>query len=139
MRQKEALTPLIPSMAMPSINQREVYLLPFPFGSSQGEDHPHIVLSIKDANEHESTFLAVMITTSKIHRDELSFELTNEMFDKPLQKENSHVRMHLIMLVLNSEIRGKIGKPLCTMKKQYFDQLMKSIGEFVFNYEFIPL
>lgn len=124
---------------MPDINQREVYLLPYPFGSSQGADHPHIVLSIKDTNNHENTFLAVMITSSTIIHDELSFDLTDDMFDKPLAKQNCHARMHLIMLAMNKEVVGRIGKPLCTMKKSYFEQMMKTIGEMVFNYKLTPL
>jgi len=80
-----------------------------------------------------------MITTSTIHKDELSFHLTDSMFEKPLRKEGSHARMHIIMLALNKEIVGTIGQPLNRMKKVYFDQLMKSIGELVFNFDFTPL
>ena len=121
------------------INQRDVYLLPFPFDSHNGQDHLHIVLSIQEANGQDKSFLAVMITTSEFHKDELSFHLNDNMFEKPLQKDGSHARMHIIMLALNKEIVGTIGKPLNRMKKIYFDQLMKSIGELVFNFEFNPL
>ena len=44
------------------INQREVYILPHPW-DNDAEKHPFIVLSCLDANNHERTFLAVMITS----------------------------------------------------------------------------
>lgn len=123
---------------MPVINQRDVYLLPFPFGDENGEPHPYIILSINDANVQEDSFQAVMITSSS-YKDDFSFKLTDEMFDKPLEKSNCHVRMHLIILGLNEHILNPNLKPFCRMKKYYFDQLMRTIGELVFNYEFSPL
>lgn len=114
-----------------AINQREVYLLPFPLDSTT-QDHPFIVLSIKEANEIENTFIAVMITSSA-YKDDLSFDLNDSMFDKPLHKKGCHVRMHLVTIYLTKEI---IGKKLNTMKEFYFKQLMATIGEMVFNYKF---
>lgn len=117
------------------INQREVYLLPHPIDPAKG-DHPFIVLSIEECNSFESTFLAVMITSSPNYDDDLSFPLLNEMFDKNLTKANSKARMHLIMLCLNKEI---IGNRINVMKQFYFDKLMKEIGSLVFNFNFAPL
>lgn len=116
-----------------SISQREVYLLPFPLDSSV-EDHPFIVLSCQEANEYERTFIGVMITTT-LNKDDYSFPLVNEMFESPLAKPNSHVRMHLLSLYVNEEIRGR---RLNRMKEQYFKQLMAFIGDIIFNYEFKP-
>lgn len=137
MRQIEVpilLTPFMP------INQRDVYLLPFPLQSRNPvEDHLHIVLSITDANNNEGTFVSVMITSSPIFHDELSFDLSDDMFEHPLREANSHVRMHLIPLSKNNEIVQQRLNPVNRMKKRYFDEMMRQIGEMVFNFDFTPL
>ena len=97
-----------------AINQREVYLLPHPINPSSIPPHPFIVLSTKEANDHESTFVAVMITASDFKRDDFSFDLKDDMFLKPLDKQNCHVRMHLITLILSEEI---IGRKINEMKE----------------------
>ena len=116
------------------IEQRDVYLVPPPF-NSQLEDHPFIVLSVKEANEYEGTFVCVMIT-SMAHKDDYSFLLEDAMFEQPLRKQNCHVRMHLLTLCLRPEITGN---RLNKMKLFYFNELMKSIGDLIFNYDFSPL
>ena len=119
-----------------AVKQREVYYLPHPIDPATEDDHPFIVLSVEESNSHENTFIAVMITSSPYTRDDHSFDLTNEMFEDHLKKTGCHARMHLIMLCLNNEI---LGKRVTTMKEFYFKQLMKSIGDYVFNYDFKPL
>jgi hypothetical protein len=52
-----------------AVEQREVYLLPFPL-TSEVKDHLFIVLSIRQANEYENTFIAVMITSSDVYFDD---------------------------------------------------------------------
>jgi mRNA-degrading endonuclease toxin of MazEF toxin-antitoxin module len=114
-----------------AINQREVYKFPFPFGGNDVEPHPFIILSVKEANELENTVIAVMITTSTHYKDDYSFELNDSMFDRPLPKPNSHVRMHLVTVFLKKEIKSsRIG----IMNVFFFNQLMASIGELVFGY-----
>ncbi|HWK07309.1 MAG TPA: type II toxin-antitoxin system PemK/MazF family toxin [Puia sp.] len=118
-----------------TVEQRDVYLFP-PTHDFELEHHPFIVLSTREANEYEGTFVAVMITSSTVFHDDLSFDLEDEMFENPLPKKNSHARMHLITLCINEHIKGaRINR----MKPIYFKQLMKSIGDLVFNYDFTPL
>ncbi|MBO9632266.1 MAG: hypothetical protein J7578_04055 [Chitinophagaceae bacterium] len=117
------------------VEQRDVYLLP-PTHDSSLIEHPFIVLSVKDANDYEGTFVGVMITSSSNYLDDFSFRLDNQMFDKPLGKQGSHARMHLITLCVSDAIKGtRINK----MKPFYFKQLMKSIGDLIFNYDFTPI
>ncbi len=115
------------------VNQRDVLLLNHSFDS----DKPHlfIILSVNEANEQEKTFVGVMITSSEKTRDDFSFELNDNMFLAPLKKENSHVRMHLITSSFNNYIIEKVN----SMKLFYFNQLMKSIGDLIFNFDFTPL
>lgn len=118
-----------------SVEQREVYLLP-PTHNSRLEDHLYIVLSTKESNEYENTFVGVMITSSDIYRDDYSFELSDAMFEKPLDKKNSHARMHLLTLCVGKDI---VGRRINRMKPLFFKQLMKSIGDLIFDYSFTPL
>jgi hypothetical protein len=118
-----------------AVNQRDVYLLPHPYGNNHGEPHLHIVLSVLEANQYENTFVAVMITSSSVTRDDFSFTLYDQMFEKPLAKKNCHVRMHLMTLSFGEDIdRPKIN----TMKPAPFKELMRSIGDLIFDYEFLP-
>ncbi|SRR5258706_10398322 len=118
-----------------AISQREVYDLPHAISQKTEEHHPFIVLSVLEANNNESTFVAVMVTGSDITRDDYSFDLRNEMFITPLKKPNCHVRMFLITLCLNEQI---IGRKVNEMKEFYFKELMASIGDLIFNYDFKP-
>ncbi|SHM12282.1 type II toxin-antitoxin system PemK/MazF family toxin [Chitinophaga sp. CF418] len=118
-----------------AVNQRDVYLLPHPYGNNHGEPHPHIVLSVLEANQYENTFIAVMITSSSVTRDDFSFALYDQMFEKPLAKKNCHARMHLMTLSFGEDIdRPKIN----TMKIAPFKELMRSIGDLIFDYDFLP-
>ena len=119
-----------------AINQREVYLLPHPINPSSIPPHPFIVLSTRQANDHERTFVAVMITASDKTHDDFSFDVSDDMFIKPLEKQNCHVRMHLITLMINEDI---IGRRINEMKEFYFKELMASIGDLIFNYGFKPI
>ncbi len=118
-----------------AVNQRDVYLLPHPFGNNHGEPHPHIVLSVLEANQYENTFVTVMITSSSITRDDFSFSLYDQMFEKPLAQKGCHVRMHLMTMSFGEDIdRPKIN----TMKIVAFRQLMQRIGNLIFDYDFQP-
>ena len=118
-----------------AVEQRDVYLYP-PSHDSSLEPHPYIVLSVRETNEYEQTFIACMITSSDRFRDELSFELDDEMFETPLHKKNSHVRMHILTLCVDEAI---VGKRINRMRPPYFKELMKVIGDVVFRYDFTPL
>ena len=118
-----------------SVEQRDVYLLP-PTHNSRLEAHPYIVLSIKESNDYENTFVGVMITSSDVYRDDYSFDLSDAMFERPLDKKNSHARIHLLTLCVGKDI---VGRKINRMKPLYFKQLMKSIGNLVFDYSFVPL
>lgn len=117
------------------VSQREVYIIPPPF-NQELEPHPFIVLSCHEANSNENTFIAVMVTSSDLYKDDYSFDLQDEMFESPLPKKNSHVRMHLFTLCYDTEV---LGNRINVMKPKYFKQLLKSIGEMIFEYRFEPL
>ena len=115
-----------------AINQRDVYLLPFPINDGT-VPHPFIVLSVKEANDLEGTFIGVMITASE-YKDDFSFDLRDEMFENPLKKEGCHVRMHLLTMYLDTDIESK---RLNVMKEFYFKQLLLTIGDLIFDCKMI--
>ena len=117
-----------------AVNQRDVYLIEFPPFDNVIDQHLFIVLSIEESNQYENSFIAAMITSTK-YQDDYSFPISDGMFDSPLDKSGSHVRMHLITLCYDREIKGR---KVNAMKEFYFRQLMKSIGDLVFNYNFTP-
>lgn len=119
-----------------AVKQREVYMLPHPINPQSQENHPFIVLSVESSNSKENTFIAVMVTSSPHTVDDHSFLLSNDMFEKDLKKSSCHARMHLMMLCLTEETKG--FPPVNKMKDLYFKQLMKSIGDYIFDYEFNP-
>ena len=76
-----------------------------------------------------------MITSSALTRNDFSFPLHDQMFEKPLAKKDCHVRMHLMTLSFGEDIdRPKIN----TMKNAPFKELMSSIGDLIFDYDFLP-
>ena len=119
-----------------NINQRDVLLLPHPLENGHHSPHPHIVLSVQEANQHENTFIAVMITSSSFTKDDFSFNLNDATFEKPLAKSGCHARMHLI--TITRELWFDHNNKVNTMKPAPFNELMKSIGDLVFNYNFTP-
>jgi hypothetical protein len=116
------------------INQRDVLLIQ-PLPQTGLNKHPFIVLSILEANQQDDTFVAVMITSSTQTKDDFSFDLTNDMFEQPLDKAGCHVRGHLILSSPNYAVIRKVN----TMKATAFKHLMQHLGDLVFNSRFEPL
>src|SRR5689334_4604969 len=117
-----------------SVVKRFIYL-PFPDNLKEHNEKEHlfIVLSDVEANNVEPSFVGVMITSSGTRRDDYSFNLSDSMFEQPLGKSGSHVRMHLLTLCVPKDI---VGRRVNVMKEFYFNRLMETIGELVFNYDF---
>ena len=118
-----------------TVEQRDVFLFRPTFDTNL-RDHLFIVLSGADANRYEQTFIAVMITSSALYDDDFSFHLTDEMFEKPLPKKGSHVRMHLIVLCVEKDIKGQHA--INRMKPAYFKHMMDAINDLVFDNKFTP-
>lgn len=96
-------------------------------------NHPVIVISNDDINQHESGFIGVMMTSEESYKgDEYSFELSDDMFTKPLGKKFSAVRLHLIGNFINKDIikNGNSGNQI---KKTDFNRLMVNINNTTFN------
>ncbi len=96
-------------------------------------NHPVIVISNDDINQHEGGFIGVMMTSEESYKgDEYSFELSDDMFTKPLGKKFSAVRLHLIGNFINNDIikNANSGNQI---KKTDFNRLMVNINNTTFN------
>lgn len=97
------------------------------------DKHYFVVLSGNEANKNINTFIGVMITTSNKYYDDYSFDVEEGMFDPALPKESSHIRMSLVSLCIDNKI---IGQRKAVMKERFFCQLMETIGDLMFGFEF---
>lgn len=116
-----------------AINQRDVFLLKL----EDVPDHPCIVVSSSASNDFEGSFLAVLITSNGAN-DTMTFPLFDQMFETPLPKKNSQARCHMMFLNREKHIIGNKSVPLNRMKEAPFNELMKQIGECVFNFNIEP-
>jgi mRNA-degrading endonuclease toxin of MazEF toxin-antitoxin module len=108
------------------VKQGEIIEVPFVFEHGV-EPHPAIVISNNDINENENTFVAVMMTTTKID-DEYSFWTNDDMFSiKP--KRKGQVRLHLVSTFTKKDVMGKYG----TIRQKYLEIIIDKIYRDVLN------
>jgi PemK-like, MazF-like toxin of type II toxin-antitoxin system len=96
-------------------------------------NHPCIIISNEDINEEEQAFVGVMITSEKHYKgDNYSFELTPIMLTKPMDKDFSAVRLHLVSLFLKRDIitNRNVGNEI---RKSHFERLLSQINSVVFD------
>lgn len=104
------------------IEQGDIVLVNFPLPTGF-KLHPAVIVSNEEVYETEECYIGAMITSSKIH-DNFSFELTNDMLTKPLDKP-CQVRCQLIALFNENEIDKKISK----LKKEHLSKLVRQISD----------
>lgn len=97
--------------------------------SADFENHPAIVLSNNLVQEVEGAFVCVMIT-SKLQNDEFSFEITNDMTTKPMNKP-CEARCHLISFVPFEAII--VNSHNNQIKIEPFKKLIEKINETTFS------
>ena len=109
--------------------QREVVEVQFrcpPDG--EFKNHPVVVMSNDDINEHEGAFLAMMMT-SHDWDDAYSFPVDDSDFIKSLgEREHTEMRLHLVSQFLVTDIIPN-GNPNNSMKKESFMRLMEHFNE----------
>jgi hypothetical protein len=91
-------------------------------------NHPVLVLSNDDINEHEGAFLGMMMTSHNWD-DAYSFVVNNEDFVKPLgERKHAEFRLHLVSQFLESDIIPN-NSPKNSMKKASFMRLIEHFNE----------
>jgi hypothetical protein len=117
-------------------NQREVVEVFFRLpDDGRQEKHPVIVLSNNEINSQENGFVAIMMTSQVVYRgDEYSFELNDTMFNIPLSKPFSAVRLHLIGNFMDTDvIRNQFSNNY--MKEEPFKRLLTHINGTTFKFK----
>jgi hypothetical protein len=109
--------------------QRDVVKIPgtlLPSGETLR--HPFLIISCNAVlnNEKERFHMGVMMTSSSIS-DKFSFPLDDSMFERPLEKANCQLRLHIII----SFPESRIEKLMTRMNKRDFTQVINQIKESV--------
>jgi len=101
----------------------EVYFqLPY---SKETKTHPAIIISNNDVHDEEM-YICVMMTSSKT-KDLFTFEISNEMLNKPSTKDFSQARCHIVTYVLEKHILTNANKS--TLKPNAVDRLVTHINQ----------
>lgn len=98
--------------------------------------HPCIVLSNEEINDEEEAFVAVMLTSEPNYRgDEYSFEISNEMLNKPHNLAFCAARIHLVGNFLYKDII-KNAHSGSEIRIQPFNRLLTTINRTTFQMPF---
>ena len=89
------------------VQQRDIVEVNFELPNGKLKVHPALVISNQSVTEAEDIFYALMIS-SKEYNDEFTFELTNQMLTKPMNK-TSFVKCQLIQAYSENEVISKIS------------------------------
>lgn len=93
--------------------------------------HPYIVLSNNLAIEIEDGFFVCAMMTSQEMDDEFTFELTDDLLEKPNNKDYSEVRCQMIHFVHLDQIIPNKNKNRIT--EEGFSLLIKKINNSTFK------
>lgn len=89
--------------------------------------HPFLILSCEAARAQEPGYYYGIMMTGSVHRDRYSFPVSKEMFEGPLQKESTHLRLYIISSFRENRINGLVTR----MMKRDFQRVLDEIKNFV--------
>lgn len=67
------------------------------------ENHPMVIISNQEVYESDECYIGVMLTSSR-YFDRFTFEITNDLLEKPNNKSFAQARCHLIAYILETHI-----------------------------------
>lgn len=94
--------------------------------------HPAIIISNQDVYGTEEGYVCVMMTSSENFIDKFTFEITDDMLERPNNKEFSQARCHLVTFVWESQLYDQ-NNAKNTLKSTAIDRLIAHINEHTFN------
>lgn len=100
------------------------------FDDDFGGKHPAIVLSNKLVQEVEGYLVCVMMT-SKLHDDEFSFIITDDMVTHPMGRTHCEARCHLLQFVPMEAILKSVHNN--QLKIDAFKRLIRRINQSTFS------
>lgn len=104
------------------INQGDVIEVNILLPDGSFKPHPCLVLSNNDINHYEGVFIGVMFSSIPT-QDDYTFNLTSNMFVKPLKKK-TQVRLQLTGMHVYKEITKY---NLSKIKQKYLEQIIDNI------------
>lgn len=102
-------------------NRGDVIEIPFLL-NGRSEVHPAVIISNSRVHE-DGKYICVMITHSQ-GNSELSFPITNEMFNKPICDGTSNIQCHLVTYLAENHISNYKNTK---MIRKYVDRLVSYI------------
>jgi len=90
------------------------------------EPHPALIISNQDVYDADECYICVMLTTSE-RNDIFTYEITDDMLQKPNNVPYAQARLHLVTYVLEKHITMRLPKN--RMKANSVDKLVEHIRE----------
>jgi mRNA interferase MazF len=94
--------------------------------------HPAIIISNEDVYETETGYVCVIMTSSENFKDKFTFEITDNMLERPNNKDFSQARCHLVTFVYESHLNDK-NYAKNTLKPNSVERLIAFINEVTFS------
>ena len=110
-------------------NQCDIIEVNFPLGNGIYKPHPAVVISNRDVYDAEGYYIVVMLSTKK-YNEEFIFTITSDMLTKSTANI-SYAKCQLLTQFTDAEIIGRHG----SIKKEYFNQLIRKINQSVFSFD----
>jgi hypothetical protein len=107
-------------------SQRDAVMVTMQLPSGEVETHPFLILSCRSANSMEDFYTGVMMT-SKEKIDMFSFEISDSMFEAPVNKHGKQIRLYIIAGFMEAKIERWINK----MKTVHFKAVVEQVKSFV--------
>jgi mRNA interferase MazF len=97
--------------------------------------HPAIIISNEDVYDVENGYICVIMTSSKNFIDKFTFEITENMLERPNNKEFSQARCHLVTFVFEQHLGNK-NNAKNTLKPNSVERLISFINETSFSEDY---
>lgn len=110
----------------PKYNQRDVVKVKASLPTGGEAVHPFLIISCNRANSKENYYTGVMMSATA-HRDGSTFAVENNMFERPLEKENCQLRLYILVSFSESKITERLSK----MKRIHFKEVIEEIKDYV--------
>lgn len=110
-----------------SYSQRQVVMVATTMSDGTEKEHPHLILTPAAAVQKEPGVYCGVMMTSNQRKDKYTFETTPEMFESPLPKDHTQIRLHIFASFRDKDIR----KLVTVMKKRDFKMVLDEIKDYV--------
>lgn len=116
-----------------SLNRGDIIEVYFDFPKVQSsKPHPAIIISNEEVYDIETGYICVIMTSSKNFIDKFTFEITDDMLERPNNKDYSQARCHLVTFVYEQHLSNK-NNAKNTLKPNSVERLISFINQASFS------